>query len=130
MKRLVLVLTIMAIAQVANEATEPLLLEPLSPTVLSTTPVTSNHATTPQVSVQNGTYEAIGPHFQGNPYNLKEDVLVKHGTMTVDIKRDFESISQWLNGHPVEGLVFWFNGEPMCKIKRTDFGYEWPVKAR
>ena len=25
---------------------------------LSTTPVTSNHATTPQVSVQNGTYEA------------------------------------------------------------------------
>ena len=58
MKRLVLVLTIMAIAQVANAATEPLLLEPLSPTVLSTTPVTSNHATTPQVSVQNGTYEA------------------------------------------------------------------------
>ena len=34
MKRLVLVLTIMAIAQVANEATEPLLLEPLSQTVL------------------------------------------------------------------------------------------------
>ena len=58
MKRLVLVLTIMAIAQVANAATEPLLLEPLSPTVLSTTPVTSNPATTPQVSVQNGTYEA------------------------------------------------------------------------
>ena len=20
------------------------------------------------------------------------------------------------------------NGEPMCKIKRSDFGFEWPVK--
>lgn len=28
----------------------------------------------------------------------------------------------------IEGLVFWFNGEPICKIKRTDFGFDWPVK--
>lgn len=75
-----------------------------------------------------GTYEAIGPHFQGNPYNLTEDILVKHGENIVDVKRDFMSISEWLNEHLVEGLVFWFNGEPVCKIKRTDFGYEWPVK--
>lgn len=58
MKRLVLVLTIMAIAQTSNAATEPLLLDPLSPTVLSTTPVSSNSVAEPQVSVQNGTYEA------------------------------------------------------------------------
>lgn len=75
-----------------------------------------------------GTYEAIGPHFQGNPYSLKEDYLIKHGTMVVDVRRDFESISQWLNVNAVEGLVFWLDGEPVCKIKRTDFGYEWPVK--
>ena len=79
---------------------------------------------------ENGTYEAIGPHFQGNPYKLKEDILVKHGTMVVNIKRDFESISQWLNDNAVEGLVFWLDGEPVCKIKRTDFGYEWPVKKK
>lgn len=79
---------------------------------------------------ENGTYEAIGPHFQGNPYKLKEDILVKHGTMVVNIKRDFESISQWLNDNAVEGLVFWLDGEPVCKIKRTDFGYEWPVKDK
>lgn len=77
-----------------------------------------------------GTYEAIGPHFQGNPYKLKEDILVKHGTMVVNIKRDFESISQWLNDNAVEGLVFWLDGEPVCKIKRTDFGYEWSVKKK
>lgn len=34
----------------------------------------------------------------------------------------------WLNEHPIEGLVFWLDGEPVCKIKRTDFGLEWPVK--
>lgn len=79
---------------------------------------------------ENGTYEAIGPHFQGNPYKLKEDILVKHGTMVVNIKRDFESVSQWLNDNAVEGLVFWLDGEPVCKIKRTDFGYEWPVKKK
>ena len=80
--------------------------------------------------LENGTYEAIGPHFQGNPYNLAEDILVKHGENIVDVKRDFMSISEWLNEHLVEGLVFWLNGEPVCKIKRTDFGYEWPVKKK
>ena len=80
--------------------------------------------------LEDGTYEAIGPHFQGNPYNLSYDILVKHGTNIVDIKRDFESISSWLNENYVEGLVFWLDGEPICKIKRTDFGYEWPVKEK
>ena len=80
------------------------------------------------MKLANGTYEAIGPHFQGNPYKLDRDILVKHGVMVVDVKRDFESISQWLNNNAVEGLVFWLDGEPVCKIKRTDFGYEGPVK--
>ena len=78
--------------------------------------------------IESGTYEAIGPHFNGNPYNLSEDKLVKHGMELVYVKRDFESISNWLNENPVEGLVFWLNGEPICKINRSDFGYEWPVK--
>ena len=80
------------------------------------------------MDLENGTYEAVGPHFQGNPYELSNDVLVKHGTMVVAVRRDFESVSQWLNDNAVEGLVFWLDGEPVCKIKRTDFGYEWPVK--
>lgn len=79
--------------------------------------------------LENGTYEAIGPHFQGNPYGFKEDILIKHGAMIVNVKRDFESISQWLNDNAMEGLVFWLDGEPVCEIKRTDFGYEWPVKT-
>lgn len=76
-----------------------------------------------------GTYEAIGPHFQGNPYNAEYDILVPHGESVVEVERTFEGIREWLREHEVEGLVFWLDGEPRCKIKRTDFGFEWPVKG-
>lgn len=107
MKRLVLVLTIIAIAQVANAATEPLLLEPLSPTVLSTTPVTSNPATAPQVSVQNGTYEAtftpankLDPNMvpqnaaaEGKPVPAKREPRVK-----IQTKQRSQGNSYWNPG--------------------------------
>lgn len=73
------------------------------------------------------TFEAIGPRFNGNPYGLNEDFLVKHGSETVEVARDFESIKAYLKNHDEEGLVFWLNGEPVCKIKRTDFGLPWPI---
>ena len=76
----------------------------------------------------NTTYEAIGPHFQDNPYNLKEDILEAHGMCSVSVKRDFESVKEYLRNSKDEGLVFWLHGEPVCKIKRTDFGFSWPVK--
>lgn len=74
-----------------------------------------------------GTYEAIGPHFNGNPYGESEDILTPHGCVHVSVKRDFDSIKTWLDANNEEGLVFWLNGEPVCKIKRTDFGLPWPV---
>ena len=72
-----------------------------------------------------GTYEAIGKHFQGNPYNMEYDILVKHGQDIVDVPRSFEGIRDWLQSHKVEGIVFWKNNQPRCKIKRSDFGFEW-----
>ena len=81
-------------------------------------------------SLIDGTYEAVGPHFRENPYKLMDDYLVMHGRIVIDVQRDFESVSKWLNEHKEEGLVFWLDGEPVCKIKRTDFGYEWPVKDK
>lgn len=75
------------------------------------------------------TFEAVGPHFQGNPYHLSEDKLFKHGNICIrNLTRDFEHVGQWLNENTVEGIVFWLDGAPVCKIKRSDFGYEWPVK--
>lgn len=76
----------------------------------------------------NGTYEAVGKHFNGDPYNLSTDYLHPHGIDRLYVTRDFDSIRDLLHGRPIEGIVFWLNGEPVCKIKRTDFGFEWPVK--
>lgn len=76
----------------------------------------------------NWTYEAIGPHFQGNPYGGSHDTLVPHGDCVANVERTFDGIREWLREHAVEGLVFWLDGEPRCKIKRSDFGFEWPVK--
>lgn len=79
-----------------------------------------------------GTYEAIGPHFQGNPYGLEKDILVPHGkdeAVWDDTPlNSFNNIRAYLNMHDVEGLVYWYEGRPVFKIKRTDFGYPWPVR--
>lgn len=77
--------------------------------------------------IQNGTYEAIGPHFQGNPYKLQYDTLRRHGIAHITVERTFDGIKDYLTNHEIEGIVFWKDGEPRCKIKRSDFGLPWPV---
>lgn len=72
-----------------------------------------------------GTYEAIGLHFNGNPYNMSEDKLIPHGHHEVIVERSFEGIKKYLEENYIEGLVFWRDGKPQCKIKRSDFGLEW-----
>ena len=84
--------------------------------------------TTEHYEQSDGTYEAIGKHFQGNPYNLDGDMLMPHGKAVIpekDIFRCFGGIKKYLAEHYIEGIVFWKDGEPQCKIKRTDFGFEW-----
>lgn len=82
-----------------------------------------------------GTYEAIGKHFNGNPYNMNTDFLERHGEKIItknllnpDAYLTCLTIREWLREHEVEGIVFWYKGEPICKIKRSDFGFEWPVR--
>lgn len=77
---------------------------------------------------EDGTYEATGRHFNGNPYGRERDILHAHGKYMVTVERTFEGIRDWLANHHEEGLVFWLDQEPVCKIKRTDFGLRWPVK--
>lgn len=75
-----------------------------------------------------GTYEAIGKHFQGNPYNMYYDCLIPHGCKRIlDFPIEFEEIRGYLSCHNIEGVVFWLGGQPRCKIKRSDFGFPWPV---
>ena len=75
-----------------------------------------------------GTYEAVGPHFQSNPYKLTGDKLVRHGSIVIDLPdRSFSGIQAYLKNHAIEGIVFWKDGQPGCKIKRKDFGFKWPL---
>lgn len=78
---------------------------------------------------EDGTYEAVGVHFQNNPYGLDDDFLERHGRIKIkDCPRTFDGIREWLRVHEVEGIVWWRDGEPKCKIKRKDFGFKWPVR--
>lgn len=74
------------------------------------------------------TFEAIGKHFRGNPYGLDFDTLVRHGGVECSVERTFNGIMDYLSVMPIEGVVFWKDGEPMCKIRRKDFGFEWPIR--
>ena len=83
------------------------------------------------ITPADGTYEAVGKHFNGNMYNLDTDMLLRHGQEAIyDCPRTFEGIRDYLKDHFIEGIVFWKDGEPKCKIKRTDFGFEWQPKRR
>lgn len=75
--------------------------------------------------VCDGTYEAIGNHFNGNPYKTDWDILVPHGHTIVKVERTFDGIKKYLSETYIEGIVFWKEGEPRCKIKRSDFGFPW-----
>lgn len=79
-----------------------------------------------QPNLSDGTYELIGPHFNANPYNLKEDVLMRHGDIVLnDVPRTYEGIREYLKNNYIEGIVFYRGNGEMCKIKRSDFGYTW-----
>jgi hypothetical protein len=75
-----------------------------------------------------GTYEAIGPHFQGNPERLDIDLLERHGDFVYVENgappRDFAGLRAWLEAMPaIEGIVWHHPDGRMCKIKRRDFGF-------
>lgn len=79
-------------------------------------------------SIENGTYEAIGPHFTSNPYHLSEDTLVRHGSKIIDVTEDqrtVDGIKKLVRNLNEEGIVIWVNNEPVCKLKRVDMNCEW-----
>jgi hypothetical protein len=74
-----------------------------------------------------GTYELCGPHVQGNPEDLAQEILVPHGKDVVDAPRTFGELCVWLAANPIEGVVWHHPDGRMVKIKRKDFGLEWPM---
>ena len=75
---------------------------------------------------EDGTYEAVGVHFQNNPYGLDDDFLERHGRIRIaDCPRTFDGIQRYLESHNIEGIVFRREDGEMCKIKKSDFGLIW-----
>ena len=79
-------------------------------------------------TLKDGTYEAVGKHFNGNPYKYDCDMLIPHGIDVISVGRTYGEIREFLKTNNIEGIVFWYNNEPKAKIKRTDFGFKWNSK--
>lgn len=79
------------------------------------------------IPLSNGTYELVGPKIQGNPHSLSAHELKRHGEPMVRFfPRQFDLMGAWfLENGPLEGVVFWIDGEPVAKIKSRDFGLLW-----
>ncbi len=84
-------------------------------------------------AAEDGTYELCGPKFSANPEGLVAHHFIRHGSEVVQVPRDFDSLRTILADMRHEGIVFW--REPgnvdagLCKIRRADYGFEWPIKA-
>ena len=78
--------------------------------------------------LKDGTYEAVGVHFNNNPHHVNYDTLIPHGIHEIEVERSFDGIREYLKDNYIEGIVFWKNGKPQCKIKRSDFGFPWNTK--
>ncbi|WP_299076280.1 DUF5565 family protein [uncultured Paraglaciecola sp.] len=76
-----------------------------------------------------GTYELVGPKIQGNPEKSSTHELLRHDYAQV-LDCPFiglKEIGDWLEGEEIEGVVWHHPDGRMAKIKRRDFGFDWPV---
>ena len=79
--------------------------------------------------LEDGTYELIGPKIQENPHKAKSYSLIRHGSFQIgSFPRDYESIKEVLGLMTIEGIVWHHPDGRMVKIKRKDFGFNWPVR--
>jgi len=77
-----------------------------------------------------GTYEAIGPKIGTNHEGASDHFLRRHGDQLIeDCPRDFEGLRSFLGAAEIEGIVFHHPDGRMVKIRRDDYGFEWPIKG-
>ena len=61
----------------------------------------------------------------------KNPELIQSVYTSLKLDNDFllntpiDGIRTYLDTHVIEGIVFWKDGQPQCKIKRKDFGFPW-----
>ena len=82
------------------------------------------------------TYELMGPKVNGNPMGLDRHFLITHSSRASScdyrglepIDRTFEGLKSTIEKLPYEGIVFHHEDGRMCKIRRKDFGFDWPIQ--
>ena len=80
-----------------------------------------------------GTYEFAGPHVQGNPQKWRQDEFIRHGSMLIDpmeVVCTYVGFRDFLQAREIEGIVLWLDDEPRAKIRRKDYGFDWPVREK
>ena len=81
--------------------------------------------------VDGQTYELVGPKIQGNPHNYDSHLLISHDSRPLKaVPTEFHELKEWLTQNELEGVVWHHSDGRMVKIKRRDFGIEWPVTKR
>lgn len=60
----------------------------------------------PDYDLLDGTYEAVGKHFNGNPYKFDNDMMILHGANEIEVERTFDGIKEYLQNKTIEGIVF------------------------
>lgn len=79
--------------------------------------------------LKDGSYECFGPGVQGNPQGEEKLLWVKHNSDSLIVPVSFQEadvysgIKDFLREFPYEGLVAYKVGEPVAKIRRSDFGF-------
>ena len=82
----------------------------------------------------NGTYELVGITINGNPEMINGLKFIPHGIHELKIygfvmsDDSYDSIKHYFEVmKPIEGIVWHHSDGRMAKIKRIDFGLEWPI---
>lgn len=86
-----------------------------------------------QKPLSDGTYELVGPKINGNNENHKRHHLLPHkGGELICLSFCFSYIDFkcFIADLPWEGVVFHHPNGQMCKLRRKDFGLDWPIDLR
>lgn len=81
--------------------------------------------------LEDGTYELIGPRVQGNPHEADRLKLIRHKdpvSQFTPVYLSFDRVQALMASLDWEGLVWHHPDGRMAKIKRRDFGFQWPIK--
>lgn len=80
---------------------------------------------------EDGTYELCGPKINGNPERLEKHQLFKHGYEEIGIspllERSAASFIEIVKLTRAEGIVIYSADDCMAKIRRREFGFDWPI---